>query len=519
MGSAAALADVHRQERPVAEMPNEVELKLRIKAADIPRLKNHPAVQSALVGKPMTRKLTSIYYDTPALALLDADISLRVRRMSGGWFQAVKGAGHSLAGLHQRMEWEDIIARGEPDFSKITEPALTRIFDNGELRAALRPIFTTDVRRTEWQLAPAEGSQVEMALDIGNLIADQAREPISEVELELKAGEPARLFEFALALLESIPLWIENISKAQRGYAYYRPQPPQLRYAHKVTLWPAMTVEEACRTILWECIGHLQGNHDIVAQHGDAEGVHQMRVALRRMRSAMAIFAGCMSPADDLREELVWLATTLGEARDLDVFLTQTLPPMQQQLPHAGLEILHRNALKAHRAAYAEIRAALDSQRYQRLLLRLGAWLESGDHKKHEEPLAGFARDLLQKRHRKLRQLGKRWHGMNAEERHAARIAAKKLRYAAEFFSGLFAEEKSKRYLRRLSDLQSILGDLNDIAATDRLIAGLAGSRPRQESREAQWLFAGWNGSEAKRKMAKLVRRWDRFTQAGPFWN
>jgi len=263
----------------------------------------------------------------------------------------------------------------------------------------------------------------------------------------------------------------------------------------------------------------LQGNHDIVAQLGDAEGVHQMRVALRRMRSAMTIFAGCMSPAADLREELQWLATTLGEGRDLDVFLTQTLPPMQQQLPHAGLEILHRNALKAHRAAYAEIRAALDSQRYQRLLLRLGAWLESGDHQKHEELLVDFARDLLQKRHRKLRQLGKHWHGMNAEERHAARIAAKKLRYAAEFFAGLFAEEKSKRYLRRLADLQSILGDLNDIAATDRLIAGLAGPRPRQESREAQWLFAGWNGSEAKRKMAKLDRRWNRFTHAGPFWN
>src|SRR5687768_9207728 len=89
---------------PQANMPNEVELKLRIRAADVPRLRHHLAVRQALVGKPVTRRLTSIYYDTPTLALLDTDLSLRVRRMSGGWFQAVKGAGHSLAGLHQRME-------------------------------------------------------------------------------------------------------------------------------------------------------------------------------------------------------------------------------------------------------------------------------------------------------------------------------------------------------------------------------------------------------------------------------
>ena len=144
-------------------MANEIELKLRIDAADVARLRRHPALLRPLHGEPLTRRLTSIYYDTPDLRLLDAAISLRVRHMAGGWFQAVKGAGHSLGGLHQRMEWEDVIAGDAPDFGKITEPGLAAIFADPALRSALRPIFVTDVERTEWQLAFEDGSEIEAA--------------------------------------------------------------------------------------------------------------------------------------------------------------------------------------------------------------------------------------------------------------------------------------------------------------------------------------------------------------------
>ncbi|HEY8084162.1 MAG TPA: CYTH domain-containing protein, partial [Methylophilaceae bacterium] len=207
-------------------MPNEVELKLRINPAYIARLRRHPAVVAATIGKPVTRKLTSIYYDTPALQLLDAGVSLRVRRMSGGWFQAVKATGNSLAGLHQRMEWEDIIAAGRPDFSKINDPVLMPIFASDELRAALQPIFITEVQRTEWQLTMVDGSLIEMALDKGVLRANEHTQPINEVELELKSGNAGQLFTLALQLQASMPLHIENISKAQHGYAFYRPSLP-----------------------------------------------------------------------------------------------------------------------------------------------------------------------------------------------------------------------------------------------------------------------------------------------------
>jgi triphosphatase len=499
-------------------MANEIELKLRIRAADLPRLRQHPAVKQVLVGKPVTRRLTSIYYDTPELTLLDKSLSLRVRRMSGGWFQAVKGAGHSLAGLHQRMEWEDIIAHGEPDFSKITDPVLTKVFDDPDLRAALRPIFTTDVRRTEWQLKPDADSDIEMALDLGDLIVDDKREPICEVELELKSGEPIRLFEFALTLLQDIPLWIENVSKAQRGYAYYRPQLAAARHAKDVRLKHGMSPAEACRAILWKCLAHLQGNHDAVLHEQDSEGIHQMRVALRRMRSAMAMFAAFMPPADHLKEELRWLAGTLGAARDLDVFLEETLPPLQVALDHPGLEQLANRARKQADIARQEVRIALESQRYQRLLLELGVWMERPVPDIEKQELAPFARDLLSRRYHQLRRRGKHCTKLSAEERHALRISAKKLRYASEFLASLYKPEPARPFLRQLTRLLGLLGELNDLAVTQRLLENLQGGRTNVPIREACLLVLGWCSAQSQNQLGQLKRRWQRFARTAPFW-
>ena len=206
-------------------MSSEIELKLRIAAADIPRLRRHRMVRQLGVSRAVTRKLASIYYDTPELSLLKAGISLRVRRMSGGWFQSIKTAGKASGGLHARQEWEDLLHRGQPDFAKITEPWLRAIFDDTQLRAALRPIFTTDVKRTEWQLDTGQGL-IEMALDVGHLVIDgTVQADICELELELKQGEQQQLFDFAQALQQSIPLQPEDTSKAELGYAFYLKRP------------------------------------------------------------------------------------------------------------------------------------------------------------------------------------------------------------------------------------------------------------------------------------------------------
>jgi inorganic triphosphatase YgiF len=204
----------------------EVELKLRINAVDIPRLKHHPAILAIKTERSRTRRLLSNYYDTPQLTLYQHNFTLRVRRMSGHWYQAVKGEGSAVDGLHQRFEWEDMLTQGEPDFTKLSSipnPALVALFASDRFRRNLKPIFTTDTKRSEWQLLCADGSHVELALDVGNLIiAGRMIEPICEIELEIKSGPSENLFELARLLQADIRLQPENVSKAERGYAYLR---------------------------------------------------------------------------------------------------------------------------------------------------------------------------------------------------------------------------------------------------------------------------------------------------------
>jgi inorganic triphosphatase YgiF len=507
-------------------MAGEVELKLSIDRKEAAHLRSHPAIISACEVKPVTHKLLSIYYDTPDLKLLDAGISLRVRHIAGCWIQSLKAAGSSLAGLHQRMEWEDVIAANHPDFTKILDPVLIKLFDDQQLREALRPIFLTEVQRSEWQLAFKNGDKIELALDLGKLTADKNCEPISEIELELKSGNVGRLFDFALELQKTIPLTLENISKAQRGYAYYRAQPASIFKGYLPKLAKHTDAHTAFKQITWECISHLQSNQEMVLHGSDIEGVHQMRVALRRLRSAFAVFRKVLGREGStaLLVELGWLNGTLGRARDLDVFITQTLPAVIAQFNHhAGLLKLRDKALSAQVEAYNEVRAALSSQRYQCMLLTLAAWLENerwreGARNTKNYQVLDIATTALNKHHKQLLLNGERLAHTHPEERHATRIAAKKLRYAAEFFVSLYSSTKSNAFIRSLSKLQDTMGVLNDITTTEKLLQQLVGPHPGGALDEALHIFTGWNACNAVYSLAHMDETWQKFTAKKPFW-
>lgn len=330
-------------------MPNEIELKLRMDAADAPRLFDHPALKHGLENGPLTRQLISTYFDTPDLRLLDAEISLRVRSMSGGWFQAVKAAGSSVAGLHQRMEWEDIISGGEPDFSKITEPALAAIFADSQLRDALQPIFVTDVERTEWQLRMPDGTALEVALDLGELqVGTDIRETINEVEIELKHGDAAQVFSLALALQADIPLTIENISKAQRGYGHYRTRPPEISPFTPLVLPPTLD-KVALTKLVWASLHRLQSMQALLEANATAAVIALQPLAITDIRASLQYLVSALqlykfTPAA-LMTEYRWLQDAI-----------HAMPPADQAVAH-------------------QIHVLLQGQRTQRMLLQTGAWL------------------------------------------------------------------------------------------------------------------------------------------------
>lgn len=510
----------------------EVELKLLVAPTDVSRLRRFVLSPGWQRSKPRTQKLHSIYFDSPDFFLKQRAIALRVRRVGNRWIQTLKSGGDVKAGLHSRVEIEAQVAHDHPDFTKITDPELLELLLSPQLDGKLGEAFTTVFERTIWMLESEAGDVVEMALDRGEIRGTSGTQPISEVELELKSGNPAVLYEIALTLLDAAPLHLENASKAQRGYDLCTPPPPpQPVKAKAVDLRNGYSACQAFQIIAWSCISHLQCNHAGLLTGNDVEYVHQMRVALRRLRSAIGLFARIAPTLREspLIEEMRWLAGELGEARDWDVFITETLPPiLVATLDDAPLLKLRNQALTIDAAANDKARAAAAAQRYQRLLLSLGAWLNreawrDGLSKKQraalDRPIHAWAPKLLGKRHRQLLARGADLAALSATERHALRIAGKKLRYAAEFLSHLFPGPNTQPFLKALSALQDSLGVLNDHVVTHSLLEKLRDAGKSGALRErAIGEIMGWNACQASLHLAQLGQVWEGFKSQKPFW-
>jgi inorganic triphosphatase YgiF len=231
----------------------EVELKLAVKAQDLARARDILLGRSGQAPAPPTT-LVSVYYDTPKRSLARRDLLLRVRKHGRRYIQTVKGRAPGGVDLLARAEWEDAIGSERPDLAAPHGgPALQRAAKDGELR----PLFKTVVRRTTIALEPGSSTRIEAALDDGEVRAldGDAAEPISEIELELKNGSPAVLYDMALRLLDAVPLRIETRSKAERGYDLVDgARPPSVVHAQAFAIAPDMTVDAVLHGIGVSCL-------------------------------------------------------------------------------------------------------------------------------------------------------------------------------------------------------------------------------------------------------------------------
>jgi inorganic triphosphatase YgiF len=506
-------------------MATEIELKLLINPADIPRLRRHPLLKTHASGRASTRKLFSIYFDTPDSSLRQQRVALRVRRIGARRVQTVKSGGGVRAGLHQRGEWEDEVAHDYPDLTKLTDPALFKMFSSAAVRDRLQAVFTTEFKRTTWQLQWDNGDELELALDQGAVKSGDKAAPLCEIELELKQGDPARLFSTALELQQTIPLRLENVNKADRGYRLGETTASPVVKATALDLSQEMKVKEAFQAIAWNCISHWTANQEGALLSDNPENIHQMRVALRRLRSLLPLFKSAI-PRESyapVADELKWLANALGPARNWDVFVTQTLPPILRQFPSdQGLKNLYQKADKARADARNEAHMALCSRRYDRMLLSLGTWLMADgwqnqiDAKQKQRlaaPILELARQVLTNCHKTVHQHGLALLTMPAEERHEVRIAVKKLRYATEFFASLFPDKAARGYIQALAVLQDELGVLNDAATTEFLLQHLA-----VPDAAALGTVSGWCARGVTVHLVSMDAAWQKYYRCRPFW-
>ena len=358
-----------------------------------------------------------------------------------------------------------------------------------------------------------KGSRVEVVLDEGIVAGGGAQAPLCELELELKEGKPRALFALAQEIAAAVPLRLGVLSKAERGYALAEKILGEAARAEAVALAAPLSEGDAFRAVARACLRHYRLNEIVLLDRRDAEALHQARIALRRLRSALSLFRATVRGKDyqGLRDELGWLSGQLGDARNLDVLLAGEAGP-------AGDDGARGRLVRARSRAYHRVEAALASERVRALMLRLALWIEAGAWRFRERAsrdLAGLAAHQLERWWRRVRRHGARLGKVGAEDRHRLRLDVKKLRYAAEFLAGLAAGKAQRarrdRFIAALKELQERLGDLNDATAaeamTAKLAPGLHGSAERIR-REAEAGDAVAAAEEALERASHAAGYW-----------
>jgi len=469
--------------------PHEVELKFEFDIAEKRRLQRHIRIASAR-KRPARETLVSVYFDTADFKLHAEGILLRVRHCGKRYTQTIKVPDARAGSLLDREEWEQDIDRPYPDLAAAKNTLIDRLL-NGQLSEPLRPVFETRVQRTTYLLTN-RGQRVVVALDEGEIDTWKRCLPLLELELELVRGERDSLFRLAKQLNDVVPLRLCVKAKADRGYELVRNEVDPVDTAADVHLLPDMSTEDAFRFIAGGCLRQLIANEPAMrAGHGEA--LHQMRVALRRLRAAISAFSNVVADSDwqSIKSELRWITGALGPARDLDVFVVEVLAPLRAQNPkEPGVIGICRDFERRRARAFKEATETVQCKRYRRLVLDTLEWIEVGPWTKdnddllrlrREQPVRVHAVDEFARRRRKLRRKGRTLKELTPLERHMLRIAGKKFRYAAEFFADVFPgktnAKRCKDTLSALKDLQNALGGLNDVAVREKLASHLALSK------------------------------------------
>ncbi|WP_417513919.1 CHAD domain-containing protein [Minwuia sp.] len=461
-----------------------------------------------------TTEVVSVYHDTRDDRLWRKGYTLRLRATGGAHELTLKSEG---AGLLVRGEWSVQLDEAVPD-PGLLPPSAPRDELGLILPEELVERHRTVAKRTRKRVE-TDGSVIEVSLDLGSIEANGQAHALGEIEFELLHGDEAAILTLAERVLTNHTVAIEARSKAARGMELVTARPPAWHRAARPALVPADTIDGAIAHILSVTVAQAMANMAAAADGRDVSGVHQLRVALRRLRSGFSIFGEHLGePVEGLNEQARRLLQALSPARDLDVFLNETLPPVLAEYPEGrGLDQLKQRAAQQRAAAYAQVRGICDDPEFSRFLVRvLLLARELEDHQRDDVSVRDFSIDVMKRHRKKALKKGRDFDTMPTVQRHEVRIAVKKLRYAVDFFRALYPPDDVKPFRRKLKTLQDDFGALNDAAVADVLADRIADGFV--EALMGAALIKGWYAHRLKAIEPHMIVAWNDFRKTDPFW-
>lgn len=508
-------------------MPQEIELKLAIEAQDVPKLRKSSILRELSLKHTGPRSLVSVYYDTPSRSLWRRGIMLRVRKIGHARVQCVK-LNAAATSLFQRTEIEGPVRGDRPDLTQIADPDVRRLIRKYCAGENLTRVFATNVRRETW-LVPLGRSRIECALDRGVIAFERKRAPISEIELELKSGQAARIYQLARRLNALLPLRIETKSKGARGYDLVEHATLAAPSPGPILVNPAMSLRECFAAIAQPCAAHVLASANFAGKSKDPEGIHQLRIGIRRMRFAFAIFHSATpeSHRPRLAVRLRTLEFQLSAARDWDVLVEETIVGMPGNLRRQrSTQHLLRLAQTKRAEGDNSAHACLRNPQYTDILLQLAAWVDrfgsnappvQAEKWRPDIRAPEFAAETMRVYHQKAQKLGRRIRKLDPLELHKLRIRIKRLRYGTEFFGGFWPGQRTARYLAALGDLQDGIGAFHDTTVADGLLAHFKAT----EGADAEFSTAPisrWLTERQQHLRKEAIDLWHEFASQKPFW-
>jgi inorganic triphosphatase YgiF len=291
--------------------------------------------------------------------------------------QTIKKRGGRSVGLFERNEWEWDLADGRLDLDAAHDTPLAPLL-NKKLRRTLKPLFETRVRRQSYPVRK-HGSEIELTVDKGKVEAAGRSSPLCEIELELKKGNPADLFELTGAIGKLVPVTLASKSKAGRGYDLIAKDDAGPVNGEPIALTTDVTWATAFRIVARACLYQIAANERFV-RSSDAEGVHQMRIGIRRLRTAISIFKDMLAggQTEAMKSELKWLTGALGPARELDVFVKRAVTK-DSDASGPGLGAIVEDFRKRRGQALEAAAEAVASLRFRQLILDAAEWITIGE--------------------------------------------------------------------------------------------------------------------------------------------
>lgn len=497
----------------------EVELKLAFSDPGVwDKIDEDPIVRKKSI--PMSGQmegLESIYFDTPSQLLRQEGLAYRIRRQGEDWIATIKDEGTSQGGLHQRQEWSVSVEGPVPDLQVFSGtpvwPALEKILG----QESLQELFFTRFLRKSFDLITPGGGVVELAADLGEIIAGEKTLPIQEIELELKKGDVADVLKLGCDLAKRYALMPHSHSKYHRGLILAG-LPTDKRKKKEEQVDPKERADRALGQVLTNHLhGALKALEDFLAAPEEIENLHQYRVRLRRLRSLLSFCRPLLKRKghNKARQNLRKLGLDVGPLRELDVML-ERLKKKSGAEESAGLNSpLEEVVLQIRNHQRREVLSRISGGRHTRVLLRLWSWLCSEPWKRgaQDDTVGEFVSKRLKNWFRGMYKEGEGEDFQDSYTVHELRIKGKKLRYALEQFKNIGSWE-SVELINSLKDLQDLLGTYNDIHRNEEIIRGILSGGAGYEIQEEAQIFLQAESQELAEYIKKLKSAWRKFAAA-----